>query len=128
MDPQTQQEREVRAARNQSLFRALNRKLETLNESMASVSETFTIACECADAQCVEMIDIRPDDYEGVRADPRRFAVLPGHVYPDVEEVVAEHGAYVVVEKGGTAAVVAEALDGEPAPASGTEQDVDESR
>ena len=113
MESPNQKEREVRAARNQALFRAVNEKLEALNETYASVTETFTIACECADTTCVEMVDIRPDDYRTIRAEPRHFAVLPGHVYPDVERVVDERDGFVVVEKSGTAAEIAEILDAE---------------
>jgi hypothetical protein len=98
------QEREVRAARNQSLFRALNERLRELNESFASLTDRFTITCECADRSCIEMVEIRPDDYLVLRAELRHFAVLPDHVYPDVETIVRENDGYVVVEKIGDAA------------------------
>jgi hypothetical protein len=113
-----QQEREVRAARNQSLFRAVNEKLRTLNEAFASVSEKFAIACECADSACVEMIEIHPHDYLGVRSEPRQFVVAPGHIYPDVETVVRTADGYVVVEKIAAAGAVAEALAAEAPPSS----------
>ena len=98
-------EREVRAARNEALFRSLNEKIVELERAFAVASDTFTIACECADARCVQMLDLPPQAYERIRANPRQFAVLPGHVYVDVEAVVANESDYVVVEK--TAAVAA---------------------
>ena len=52
MEPSTEPEREVRAARNQSMVRAVNEQLTTLNETLEKVSRTFTIACECADTTC----------------------------------------------------------------------------
>lgn len=110
MESSSQQAREVRAARNQALFRRLNEKLKMLNDAFVSVTDTFTIACECADELCVEMIDIDPHEYVAIRGEPRHFAVLPAHVYPDVERVVSERDGYVVVEKLGTAADVAEIL------------------
>jgi hypothetical protein len=110
MEPSRDQEREVRAARNQSMFRAVNEQLALLYETMAAVTETFTIACECADTACLEMIKIVPDQYEGVRAKPRRFVVSRNHVHADVEVVVEETDAFVVVEKVATAADVAESL------------------
>ena len=110
MDSTSQQEREVRAARNESLFRAVNEKLETVNEAFERMTETFTIACECADVTCVEMIDIRPDEYDAVRAEPRHFVVRPGHIYLDVERVVRETNGYVVVEKTASAGETAEIL------------------
>lgn len=111
MESSDQQEREVRAARNQALFRAVNDRLRDLNQAVVSVTGTLTIACECANASCVEMLDIQPDDYFAVRAEPRHFAVLPDHVYLDVERVVCESDGYTVVEKLGAAAEVAEILD-----------------
>ena len=110
MGADSNHEREVRAARNQSLFRAVNEKVRELNEATVSVSRSFVIACECADTLCVEMIEIAPDDYLAVREEPRRFVVRPGHVLPDVETVVAEGETYVVVEKTETAGELAEQL------------------
>ena len=110
MEPTTDQEREIRAARNQALFRAVNENLKMLNEAFATASETFVIACECADSNCVKMLEIHPHEYLEIRAEPRHFAVLPGHVYPEVEDVVRETETFVVVEKRGTAAEVAEIL------------------
>ena len=104
-------EREIRAARNQSLFRAVNEKIREVNEAFAELSGTFTIACECFDTRCVQTLQISDDAYQQVRAHPKRFAVLPGHVLPDVEEIVEERSGYVVVEKVRAAAEVAEALD-----------------
>ena len=103
-----QDEREARAARNQALFRAINEKLTALNDAFESVMGTFTIACECANVGCVEMLDIAPEEYASVRAEPRHFVVLSGHVYPDVQRVVRERDGHTVVEKLGVAAEVAE--------------------
>ncbi|MFL5923389.1 MAG: hypothetical protein ACJ743_10430 [Gaiellaceae bacterium] len=105
-DPQT--EREIRAARNQAMFRAVNEKMTELNASFAELTGTYTIACECADAGCVATLEITPEQYEAVRREPKHFAVLPGHVYPDVERVIEELEYYTVVEKLRAAAEVAE--------------------
>jgi 5-bromo-4-chloroindolyl phosphate hydrolysis protein len=108
-DPQL--EREVRAARNQSTFRAVNEKMTALNEAWQSIAGSYVIACECADMGCVETLEITEDEYELVRKHPNRFVVLPAHVYPEVEMVVDEHETYVTVEKIAKAGEVAEALD-----------------
>jgi hypothetical protein len=92
-------DREVRAARNQALFRAVNEKMRKLNEDVASLTGSFTIACECSDTECVAMIEISADDYLSVRSEPRRFVVLPGHIVAKIETVVREGAAWVVVEK-----------------------------
>jgi hypothetical protein len=115
MEASSQHERELRAARNQALFRSINEKLESMNERFAGVIHTFTIACECADTTCVEKIEIVPEEYRAVRAEPRQFAVRPGHVLLDVEKIVSESDRYVVVEKTGTAGRTAEAIADEAA-------------
>jgi 5-bromo-4-chloroindolyl phosphate hydrolysis protein len=105
-----QEEREVRAARNQAMFRALNEQIREVNEAFASLTERFTIACECADTRCIQTLDIQPEEYVAVRAEPRHFAVLHGHLYLDVEDVIREADGYVVVEKTAKAGEVAEEL------------------
>lgn len=111
MDSGDQHEREVRAARNQALFRAVNERLRAMNDSVESLTGSFTIACECADTNCVDMLDITPEEYRAIRAQPRRFAVLPGHVFLDVERVVRRSDGHLIVEKLRAAAQVAEILD-----------------
>ncbi len=103
-------EREIRAARNQSLFRIVNENMRELNEAFDAITETFVIACECADMGCVDTLTLKPEDYKAIRAEPRQFAVLPGHVYPDVERVVRESDSFVVVEKVAEAGALAEDL------------------
>ncbi len=46
-----------------------------------------------------------------MRRDSRRFAVVPGHVFPETELVVAGNDRYEVVEKRGAAVEVADAAD-----------------
>jgi hypothetical protein len=116
MEPSSQHDREIRAARNQALFRAINDNLRALNDAFASVTDTFAVACECADTNCIEMIEIHADEYLAVRAEPRRFVVRPKHVYADVEIVVREAESYVVVEKTAAAGEVAELLEVETKP------------
>jgi hypothetical protein len=116
MGTDSHEEREVRAARNQALFRSVNEKMRQLNEDVASVTGSFTIACECADTGCLEMIEIAPAEYLAVRGQPRRFVVLEDHVYADVETIVGESDGYVVVEKTETAGEVAEQLTPEDVP------------
>lgn len=115
MESGDQQEREVRAVRNQALFRAVNEKLQTLNDSFQSITGTFTIACECADTTCIEMLEIEPDEYSAIRAEPRHFTVLPGHVYPEVERVIRESDGHIVVEKSVTGGDVEGILGADPA-------------
>jgi hypothetical protein len=95
----TQRDREVRAARNQAMFRAVNEKLRELNQAFSKISETYAIACECADTSCVRTLDVSMEEYLTVRAHPNRFVVLAAHVIPDVESTVARNDGYAIVEK-----------------------------
>jgi hypothetical protein len=108
MESGSDQEREIRAARNQSLFRAVNEKLRGVSAALEAANESFVVACECADTSCLEMLEIAPQEYISVRENPRRFVVLAGHIYPDVEIVVEERATHVVVEKLAAAGLAAE--------------------
>ena len=99
MDTATHNDREVRAARNQALFRSVNEKLRALNQAFSELTETYAIACECADTTCVATLHISMEAYLDVRAHSSRFVVLADHVYPDVERVVGESDGYAIVEK-----------------------------
>ena len=92
-------ERETRAARNQAMFRAVNDRLREAEESLAELSGRYSFVCECIDLDCIEQIELTGDEYAALRASPDRFAVYPGHVYPDVERLVETHDQYQVVEK-----------------------------
>ncbi len=49
-------------------------------------------------------------EWREVRSRPNRFAVAPGHVAPELEEVVAEYPHFWIIEKRGEAGDVAEKL------------------
>jgi hypothetical protein len=102
---------EERAARNQSLFRAVNEKLKDSGSPFAEVPTTHVVICECADFDCIETLELSIEHYEQVRGNPTHFLVLAGHVYADVERVVEQRDGYMVVEKTGTAAEVAVELE-----------------
>ena len=109
MDNRQQDEREARAARNQAIFRAVNEKMAALNESFGELTGTFSVACECADVGCVQLLDVPPEAYRHVRESPRTFVVATDHVFDDVELVVSRHNGYTVVEAIGPGAQIAEA-------------------
>jgi hypothetical protein len=90
----------IRAARNQSMFRAVNARLHANANGGAQARR---IACECADTECTEAIEIGKSEYERLRDDPNLFAVLEAHVYPEVEDIVEASRGFVVVAKRGEA-------------------------
>jgi hypothetical protein len=95
------------AARNQSLFREVNERIAELSHSAPFPS----FICECADESCDETMALTLEQYERVRSDANRFAVLPGHELPAVEEIVEATDRYVVVAKLGRGQQLAARLD-----------------
>ena len=94
-------EHQKQAGRNETLFRAVNEQLGTLNEALAATSEddTLSILCECRDGTCVEQIAITSVEYSRIRSDPTLFIVLAGHEDLTIEAVVEEDEPYLVVRK-----------------------------
>jgi hypothetical protein len=110
----------LRAARNQSLYREVNERIEELHERFdAARSAGATWVCECADPECSEPMELTLGEYEELRSHPNRFAVIPGHVLEGVEYVVDAHDGYVVVEKVGPAGAYAAELDPRRADSTG---------
>jgi hypothetical protein len=86
-----------RRALNEDIFREMNERLEQLGEEFGKGSIEFV--CECADPACSESLSIPASVYEAVRADGRRFVMVPGHQRAELERVIEERADYVVVEK-----------------------------
>jgi hypothetical protein len=104
--------REERLARNEARSREINESLE-FGRAAVSVSGRFLrMVCECGNASCSAPIEITVLEYERVRSDPVRFAVVREHVIGDIEVVVEENDRFLVVAK----------REGEPA-AVATEED-----
>jgi hypothetical protein len=103
---------ENRRARNEALFREVNERIkeistefaegdatEELPEVRVHQQERLSLVCECGMEQCAEQIDATVAEYEAVRANPRRFLVVPGHEHTDTARVVERNSGFVVVEK-----------------------------
>jgi hypothetical protein len=90
--------RETRVARNESLFRQVNERIEAINRASGALDEAEFL-CECGDAGCTLPITLTLGEYEGVRTHPARFAIAKGHDIADLERVVFEGTRYAVVEK-----------------------------
>jgi hypothetical protein len=104
--------REERLARNEARSREINEALE-FGPAAAAVRDRFMrMVCECGNPSCDLPIAITVLEYERVRSDPVRFAVVRDHVIGDIEVVVEENDRFVVVAK----------REGEPATVA-TEED-----
>jgi len=92
--------RDERLAQNEVMFRRVNERIVSdLRARRAGTSPELEIVCECSDRECLRVLRIEVAEYEWLRLNPRRFAVLPGHEAPAVEDVVERHDRFVVVEK-----------------------------
>jgi hypothetical protein len=98
----------ARAAKNESVFREVNERIRELGE-VFGVEERASFVCECSSPGCIAAVQATLDEYQTVRAKPRRFLVARGHVNPDLERIVTQTDRYTVVEKIGLAGEIAEA-------------------
>lgn len=105
------QARQRQVAENEVRFRALNERLRESGAAWEGREGELSIVCECGDEDCTQPILLTPGEYEAVRADETQFAIVPGHVRPEVEEVVAERDGWSLVRKRGEAAAIAAAAD-----------------
>ena len=96
-----------RAAKNESLFREVNERIEDL-ATPASFSQ---FVCECLDDRCDERVSLTIEEYEYIRSGGNRFFVLPGHTDPEVDEILESSDRYLVVRKRGAGEAVAKELD-----------------
>jgi hypothetical protein len=87
--------REERIGRNEALFREVNERIREITTYDSDVE----FLCECGDEGCRQSIRMTLGEYEGLRADPTHFAVVPGHDIEDVEEVIFSNDRFAVVEK-----------------------------
>jgi hypothetical protein len=101
---------QVRTARNEAIFRDVN---EALRAGHWPGDEDAPIAfrCECGELGCSRMIDLTAQEYERIRANPRRFFVAPDHHIAEAESVVERDDGHLVVEKQAQAGRIAEATD-----------------
>ncbi|HYM64161.1 MAG TPA: hypothetical protein VES61_05730 [Gaiellaceae bacterium] len=108
-----------RQARNEALLREVNERLERVDKQAESRGwppehGLFEFHCECGTG-CPEKVQMTIEEYETVRAQDDRFALVPGHENPELEGIVERTERYVVVDKYGEAeAVVSDDPRGAP--------------
>jgi hypothetical protein len=106
MRPVDQAQRD-RISRNEAAFRRVNEDIGRGRDT-ADDSTRIGFVCECGREDCSRLIEMTPAEYEHVRSDARRFAIVDGHELPHVEDVVERHDRYSVVEKHPDAADIAD--------------------
>jgi predicted ThiF/HesA family dinucleotide-utilizing enzyme len=86
-----------RVAMNEATFRKVNEGMEAGQDPEG----LLTFLCECGRLGCNKLMSLTRAEYEAVRANPRRFAVIDGHEIPEVEDVVDRSERFITVEKRG---------------------------
>jgi hypothetical protein len=95
---------------NEAVFRQINESIES-GQWPGEEGAPVSFRCECARLGCNGLIELSVNEYEAVRANPRRFIVLPGHERLEAEVVVETRSGYLVVEKIDQAGTTAEETD-----------------
>ncbi len=94
-----------RQARNEALIREVNERIERVDKDAeargwAPDGGFFDFHCECGRGEpCDAKVRMTIGEYEIVRAQDDRFAVLPGHENAEIESVVERSERFVVVDK-----------------------------
>lgn len=91
-----------RQARNEGLLRTVNARIAGAAEGAAwsSPEHLFDFQCECGRViGCEERVLMTLAEYERVRAQRDRFAVVPGHENQHIEDVVERHERFAIVDK-----------------------------
>jgi hypothetical protein len=89
-----------RAAKNEATFRRANEILEVKAGDLDFAEERTPYLCECEDERCTALIRLTREEYEAVRAHPKRFVMTAGHQNAD-ERVLQEGPGFTVIEKHG---------------------------
>ena len=87
-----------RVARNEAAFRRINENIGRGRDTEDDATQVGFV-CECGSSNCGRLIELTPAEYEHVRSDPCRFAIVDGHEITSVERVIERHARYVVVSK-----------------------------
>jgi hypothetical protein len=96
-----------RVAENESLFRSANERIEATALDWGAGESAIAFMCECSDLDCLQRVELSLSVYEHVRAQAKRFLLVPGHERPE-EEIVEQTDRYVIVRKVGEEGAVAE--------------------
>ena len=92
-----------RQGRNEALTRTVNERIAVLDArtgGWADREELFDFHCECGIPEgCSVHIRMTLAEYERVRSQQDRFAVLPGHETAALEIVVERDTRFLIVDK-----------------------------
>jgi hypothetical protein len=97
------EERYERQARNEGLMRTVNERIAALDKrgaEWAVPGQQFEFRCECGrTGGCDGQVLMTLAEYDRVRRQRDRFAIVPGHETDRIEHVVERDERYVIVDK-----------------------------
>src|SRR5829696_994418 len=99
-----------RVAANEATFRCINESVAS-DYSEWNYGGLIGFLCECGLSDCEQTVEMTRAEYERVRENPRRFAVIADHAIRSTEDIVERHRRYAVVEKHEDVAHLAERSD-----------------
>jgi len=82
--------------RTQILFREVNERVRQTIDAFDGPNEFL---CECGTGECIETVPLTLEEYERIRSHANLFLLAAGHENPDVDRVVDQGAAYVLVKK-----------------------------
>lgn len=86
-------------ALTEAAFRIANERMAAWEERKGSNGAGESYYCECAMQSCRDEIRLTREQYDAVRAEPRRFFVLHDHILEDLETELERYASYSVIEK-----------------------------
>jgi len=97
------EERLERQARNEGVMRTVNERIAALDKranGWADPEQRFEFQCECGKTSgCAGRVLMTLTEYERVRRQRDRFAVVPGHETDAIEYTVEQNDRYAIVDK-----------------------------
>jgi hypothetical protein len=93
--------RDERLARNEAFLREVNERIQEVGERLQVLpdDELLDFRCECGRPECEGSVPMTSREYDHVRSDADRFAVIPGHENSAIERVVERKERYLIVDK-----------------------------
>jgi hypothetical protein len=97
--------RHERIARNEAMYRAVNRELEKASKEAGggTPDDQLEILCECGEPSCNTKLTLTIGEYDEAHGQLDRFIVAVEHEDPHIERVVMRRDSYLVVDKIGEA-------------------------
>src|SRR3954470_7224398 len=96
-----------RAARNESVFRDANERIEERLEELSLADGRSPFLCECENPLCTRPVRLTAEEYEAVREHPDRFIIATDHTIEDADVITRSHEFQVVRKRGAEAAMAA---------------------